>query len=124
MQAMGRYSIRRLSLKREGVELELESVSTEAEKIQAPVSEMVYEKSAGEQHENPFSAHARQKLKNIPDVPSEEENLLYITSPIVGTFYSQPAPNASPFIKAGDKVSSESIVCIIEAMKVMNEIKA
>jgi acetyl-CoA carboxylase biotin carboxyl carrier protein len=47
-----------------------------------------------------------------------------IDSPIVGTFYRSPSPDAPPFIKVGDKVTPETVVCIIEAMKVMNEIKA
>lgn len=47
-----------------------------------------------------------------------------ITSPIVGTFYVAPAPDAPPFVKPGDKVGPETVVCIVEAMKVMNEIKA
>jgi len=47
-----------------------------------------------------------------------------IDSPIVGTFYASPSPDAQPFIKAGDKVTEETVVCIVEAMKVMNEIKA
>ena len=47
-----------------------------------------------------------------------------ITSPMVGTFYSTPSPGAEPFVKVGDTVSVGQTICIIEAMKVMNEIKA
>ena len=47
-----------------------------------------------------------------------------IDSPIVGTFYAASSPDAPPFVKAGDKVNEETVVCIVEAMKVMNEIKA
>lgn len=47
-----------------------------------------------------------------------------IESPIVGTFYRSSAPGAEPFVKPGTKVEPESVVCIVEAMKVMNEIKA
>jgi len=53
-----------------------------------------------------------------------EENLYKITSPIVGTFYSSPAPDKEPYIKEGSTVSPETTVCIIEAMKLMNEIQA
>jgi acetyl-CoA carboxylase biotin carboxyl carrier protein len=45
-------------------------------------------------------------------------------SPIVGTFYAAPAPDAAPFVRPGEKVSPETVVCIVEAMKVMNEVKA
>jgi acetyl-CoA carboxylase biotin carboxyl carrier protein len=48
----------------------------------------------------------------------------YVRSPIVGTFYRAASPDASPFIDVGDRVSKDSVVCIVEAMKVMNEIKA
>ncbi|MEO0415574.1 MAG: acetyl-CoA carboxylase biotin carboxyl carrier protein [Verrucomicrobiota bacterium] len=47
-----------------------------------------------------------------------------ITSPMVGTFYTSSAPDADAFVKVGDTVSEDSVVCIVEAMKVMNEIKA
>jgi len=54
----------------------------------------------------------------------EDEGLIEIPSPIVGTFYSKPAPEANNFVKVGDEISADSVVCIVEAMKVMNEIKA
>ncbi len=54
----------------------------------------------------------------------ENENLEKIPSPIVGTFYAAPSPNADPFINVGSHVNIEDVVCIIEAMKVMNEIKS
>ena len=47
-----------------------------------------------------------------------------INSPIVGTFYKSPSPDSEAFVKIGSKVTPDSVVCIIEAMKVMNEIKA
>ncbi len=47
-----------------------------------------------------------------------------ISSPMVGTFYRKPAPDAESFVSVGDKVSEGQVICIIEAMKVMNEIKA
>ena len=56
--------------------------------------------------------------------PVSEEKYLNIVSPMVGTFYGAPAPDADPFVEEGDEVDEETIVCIIEAMKVMNEIRA
>jgi acetyl-CoA carboxylase biotin carboxyl carrier protein len=52
------------------------------------------------------------------------ENRETIDSPIVGTFYRAPAPDVAAFVKVGDTVDAETVVCIVEAMKVMNEIKA
>ena len=54
----------------------------------------------------------------------EEDEKLFITSPIVGTFYSAPAPDAPAFVKVGDQVKNGQTVCILEAMKLMNEIQS
>ncbi len=56
--------------------------------------------------------------------PATEPGLSQIVSPMVGTFYRSPAPDQAPYIDAGQEVNEETVVCIIEAMKVMNEIKA
>ena len=56
--------------------------------------------------------------------PAPPAAVATIASPIVGTFYSAPAPDAPPFVRPGDKVEPETVVCIVEAMKVMNEVKA
>ena len=55
---------------------------------------------------------------------SEETDLIEIKSPMVGTFYSAPSPDADPFVSIGTRVGPETVVCIIEAMKVMNEIRS
>jgi acetyl-CoA carboxylase biotin carboxyl carrier protein len=55
---------------------------------------------------------------------SEDANALYIRSPMVGTFYTTASPDSPPFVKVGDQVGPESTVCIVEAMKVFNEIPA
>lgn len=58
------------------------------------------------------------------EAPAPVDKAKIIESPIVGTFYRSSAPGAEPFIKIGSKVEADSTVCIVEAMKVMNEIKA
>jgi acetyl-CoA carboxylase biotin carboxyl carrier protein len=55
---------------------------------------------------------------------SADDKLPSIKSPIIGTFYSSPSPDSPPYAKVGDHVTADTVVCIIEAMKVMNEIKA
>ena len=55
---------------------------------------------------------------------SQDQDLHIIPSPIVGTFYRSASPTAEPFVKIGSSVEPESVVCIIEAMKLMNEIQA
>ena len=58
------------------------------------------------------------------DAPKEEASLREITSPMVGTFYGSTMPDAPPCVSVGQEVTEDTVVCIIEAMKVMNEIKA
>jgi acetyl-CoA carboxylase biotin carboxyl carrier protein len=60
----------------------------------------------------------------VPAATGVEEDLFYIKSPIVGTFYQAPSPNAEPFVSVGDFVEKGAVICIIEAMKLMNEIES
>jgi acetyl-CoA carboxylase biotin carboxyl carrier protein len=56
--------------------------------------------------------------------PSSQKKLHEIKSPIVGTFYKAPAPDAAPFVEAGSAIQPGSVLCIVEAMKLMNEIES
>ena len=56
--------------------------------------------------------------------PVEEAKGNFITSPIVGTFYSSPAPEKPAYVKVGDSINAGDVVCIIESMKLMNEINS
>ena len=56
--------------------------------------------------------------------PVPEENLHMVKSPIVGTFYEAPSPGAPPFVKVGDTVEVGQVLCIVEAMKLLNEIES
>lgn len=56
--------------------------------------------------------------------PAEEAPPSYVRSPLVGTFYEAPSPGASPFVKVGDTVQTGQVLCIVEAMKLMNEVQA
>ena len=70
----------------------------------------------------PVAIPAEQKFET--QTSREAEELVEIPSPIVGTFYSAPAPDAKPYVKVGSRVDADTVICVIEAMKVMNEIKA
>ncbi|HEB60499.1 MAG TPA: acetyl-CoA carboxylase biotin carboxyl carrier protein [Phycisphaeraceae bacterium] len=54
----------------------------------------------------------------------DETGLVAVTSPMVGTFYAQPKPDAPPFVSVGSEVKPDTVVCLVEAMKVFNEIQA
>jgi len=56
--------------------------------------------------------------------PAEEPGISFVKSPMVGTFYRAPSPESKPFVDVGSKIEDNSLVCIIEAMKIMNEIQA
>ena len=56
--------------------------------------------------------------------PTEDECLLEVTSPMVGTFYSAPAPDAEPYVEVGQRVRAGTVLCLIEAMKLMNELES
>lgn len=64
------------------------------------------------------------EVKEVKEEKEEEKELVAIRSPMVGTFYRAPAPGAKPYVEVGDIVKEDTIVCIIEAMKVFNEIPA
>jgi acetyl-CoA carboxylase biotin carboxyl carrier protein len=60
-----------------------------------------------------------------PATPADEDqNALVVKSPIVGTYYDCPSPGSGPFVKVGDQVHPKQVLCIIESMKLMNEIEA
>jgi len=58
------------------------------------------------------------------EAPAAASHLVEVTAPIVGTFYDSPAPDAEAYVKVGDRVKAGAVLCIIEAMKLMNEIEA
>lgn len=67
---------------------------------------------------------ASTEVVSIETPVETDERLFKITSPIVGTFYRSASPDKAPYIQEGDKVSENTVVCIVEAMKLMNEIQA
>jgi len=75
---------------------------------------------------------AQPQIAAVPVIPAvlpgaatpEQEKPAEIKSPLVGTFYAHPSPDSEPFVEVGSHVDAQTVVCIIEAMKVMNEVKA
>ena len=70
------------------------------------------------------SAAPRAETETPAATADPDADLFKITSPIVGTFYRSPGPDKDPYVKEGSQVTPESVVCIVEAMKLMNEIQA
>ncbi len=67
---------------------------------------------------------APEQVTEKPEPEKKPSNLIEIKAPIVGTFYNAPSPDAAPFVEAGQEIEVGHVVCIIEAMKLMNEIKS
>lgn len=77
--------------------------------------------------QNDFSEVVKTKEEQVTvkqEVKEEKENGKIITSPMVGTFYIKPSPNAEPYVEIGSHVKKGTVLCIIEAMKLMNEIES
>ena len=76
----------------------------------------------------PATSHAPAPVSSSPAPPAQEAaadaDLFVVKSPIVGTYYEAPSPGTPPFVKVGDTVKEGQVLCIIEAMKLMNEIEA
>ncbi len=72
----------------------------------------------------PAAAPAAAAPVAVEAAPAADDGLIEITSPMVGTFYRSPSPDSDVFIEVGSQITEDSVVCIVEAMKVMNEIKA
>ena len=112
---MKRSDISEFEFEEDGFKLRLSSKGADAPQIiqaapaaQTPAPSLVAAAPAGE----------------AAAAPVEEKGISIIKSPMVGTFYSASSPESPAFVKVGTKVNNDSVVCIIEAMKVMNEIQA
>ena len=72
-----------------------------------------------------YTFNQKEKSNTITETKKEEiENYKIVKSPMVGTFYSKPSPDAKEYVKVGDKIHKGQVVCIVEAMKLMNEIES
>ena len=104
-------------------EFENENIRVRLSKNAAPtIMQAVQPVSAPAVANAPQTSVAAETVAETPT--ATDEDLYKITSPIVGTFYDSPAPDKEAYIQIGDRVSENTTVCIVEAMKLMNEIEA
>ena len=100
-----------------------ENKQAEAEKAQQPTAPAAQAEQVVTAA--PAVAEEKQVSKEVQPVEEAEEDTLHkIISPMVGTFYQSSSPDAEPYVREGAKVSKDSVVCIVEAMKLFNEIEA
>lgn len=87
-------------------------------------NEAQHSSSAFHVAETPAHAPAAREPKAKLDPPAPDASLILVKSPIVGTFYESSSPDSQPFVRVGEKVAPGKVLCIIESMKLMNEIEA
>ena len=108
------------------VSLEMEDVKITIKTSDGPAPVVVHE---------PVVIPHQQALPNVPapvaipavppvESPDEDSNLITIKSPIIGTFYRKPSPDKPSFVEVGDVISEGSVLCVIEAMKLFNDIES
>jgi acetyl-CoA carboxylase biotin carboxyl carrier protein len=113
--------IEELEIEKSGTRIKLKKSSSSINNVAQPKEQIVTISSPA----SPSSAPTPKVEEPVqPVTPIEEKKTTKILAPMVGTFYRAPAPDAPPYVKEGDIVEKEQVLCIIEAMKLMNEIKA
>jgi len=134
MAAMGRTGTKRLEIKQKDFELVLERATLplsgtqvrSGDEIEIPdslSSQAIRTDQALSKGAEMSAAHIAPSSARKAS-PPENSQSTYVQSPMVGTFYNAPSPESPPFVKVGDRIEKHTVVCIIEAMKVMNEVKA
>ena len=121
---MDKAGLKKIRIKdKDKYEIELEK----QDEIAAPGPVAAYIHSSHPDTHLKFPGHSASRMGHPEEAHKSEEKKesgKFITAPLVGTVYHSPSPEDSAFVKVGDRVDENTVVCIIEAMKVMNEVKA
>ncbi len=117
MEKFSSMGLSKLKIELDGFELVLEKQQTVVQQVSPPVQPQQV------QQPQPVQQQASQPEKEHEEEESYE-GYVVIRSPIVGTFYRAPAPDAPPYVEVGDIVEKGQVLCIVEAMKIMNEIES
>ena len=125
LQFMEQHGLEEFEYERNGLHVRLKKPSlvlgTGSRVIPAP--EIVVA-SASHSHPAPAAAGVPSAPREVGTEAARSEDLHVVKSPIVGTFYNSPSPDAGPFVSVGAHVEAGQVLCIIEAMKLMNEVKS
>lgn len=130
MAAMERSGTTKVQIKNKAFEVTLERAPQESNNQMRSsfVSEVESNTKFNQNHKGnaplPHSTDMAASFISQDDKTAKEAQGSFITSPMVGTFYQAPSPDSADFVKVGDFIEKGQIVCIIEAMKVLNEIKS
>lgn len=120
LSSVTKYKIENICIKSKNLQLTINTIKNR--------NQILIDSTNGTKNTNKSTTNQQNLSKNIKDnltrVAKEENTYFTIVSPMIGTFYRSPAPNESPFIEINDAVAINQTVCIIEAMKLMNEIES
>ncbi|OEF95515.1 acetyl-CoA carboxylase, biotin carboxyl carrier protein [Vulcanibacillus modesticaldus] len=128
IRLIDKSNIHTFELEHEGSKITLKKQSPE--KILTTVSPQPVQPTFSQEHATAIAQteadiqqqHEQNSKPNKSEV--ENKNFHQIKSPMVGTFYKAPSPDSDPFVRVGDKINENTVVCIVEAMKLFNEIEA
>ena len=125
VEMMKDFDLTEIEIKDGEREVRIKKGKTDAEKgIDSLPQALVNPGMAMTQAPQPVAVGNPQPAAAAEAPPVRDPNLVEFKSPMVGTFYGSPSPESPPYVNEGDRVNKETVLCIIEAMKVMNEIKA
>jgi len=116
MKLFGKSKLEKLQIKQKDFELEMQKSieqATSTPSVQPAVPADTKETATMAEQQPPILSESKKKIDGE-----------VITSPMVGTLYASPSPDSPPFVKVGDKVKRGDVLCILEAMKIMNELEA
>lgn len=120
LSTVTKNKIEKIHIKSENIEVTINTVTKKTIFSSRPKNSRSWEKN----HSKEEKILIRQETKSTNQINKEQDKYFTIVSPMIGTFYRSPAPNEKPFININDIVNTNQTVCIIEAMKLMNEIES
>ena len=126
IEAIAKTDISELAIKEGDFELTLQKIKPEIASATYTIAPATPVAPTSVETSKPVEVEVEQATVTVEETSAKKKaaNLLEITSPMVGTFYRAPAPGEASFVEVDDSISTGQVVCIIEAMKLMNEIEA
>jgi len=122
VELMKEYDLNQIELKDGDNEIKLRKGFTGSENLSIPnMNPLLF--GGMNQAANTLPGQAQDNAADA-SAPARDPNIIEFKSPMVGTFYRAPSPESPPYVTEGDRITKDTVLCIIEAMKVMNEIKA
>jgi len=125
IELVARYRLQGVEIERSGMRLKLSGELASAAVETAPAPSSAAAPAAPSQPAAPAADASTAGPSSPPSGPAASAAAPHVVaSPIVGTFYTAPSPDSEPFVRIGDRVSKGQVLCIVEAMKLMNEIES